>query len=76
MKTIIETGLVALALTVGTAAAQAHTIMRFPYKGAPYAVPHEHKGSGNFERRDTLHRLWCAKGIYSMCTKDQNPTRR
>jgi hypothetical protein len=45
MKTIMKTALVALTLTVGGAPAQAHTIWRFPYKGAPYAVPHEHKGS-------------------------------
>lgn len=50
MKTIIKTGLLALALTVGTAAAQAHTMWRFPHKGAPYAVPHTHP-KGEFKVR-------------------------
>jgi hypothetical protein len=38
--------LAAAALLTGTVAgqAQADTIWRFPYKGAPYAVPHEHNG--------------------------------
>jgi len=36
--------LAAAALLTGTVAgqAQAETVWRFPYKGAPYAVPHEH----------------------------------
>lgn len=36
--------LAAAALLTGTIAgqAQAHTVWRFPYKAAPYAVPHEH----------------------------------
>lgn len=44
MKTIFKAVLIALALTGGTAAAQAHTVWRFPHKSTPYAVPHTHPG--------------------------------
>lgn len=42
MKTIIKAALVAVTLAASGAAAQAHTIWRFPFKSAPYAVPHQH----------------------------------
>jgi hypothetical protein len=43
MKTIITPALVAMTFSVGAVAsqAQAHTILHFQHKGAPYAVPHE-----------------------------------
>ena len=40
MNTIIKTTIAALTLAVGASAAQAHPIVRFPYKSAPYAAPH------------------------------------
>jgi hypothetical protein len=59
MKTIIKSALVALALTVGTAAAQAHTPRHFPYKNARYAVSHtysqgEFKVGGQSDCRRTV----------------------
>jgi hypothetical protein len=42
MKTIIKAALVAVTLAASGAAAQAHTVWRFPFKSAPYAVPHQH----------------------------------
>ena len=44
MKTTLTSALAALALVAGFSAgqAQAHTEFRFPFKGAPYAVPHTH----------------------------------
>ncbi len=47
MKTTLTSALAALTLVVGLSAgqAQAHTEWRYPYKGAPYAVPHGHNDS-------------------------------
>lgn len=44
MKTTITAALAAITLAAGMFAgqAQAHTQWRYPYKGAPYAVPHDH----------------------------------
>ncbi|MBA4132856.1 MAG: hypothetical protein C0519_15705 [Hyphomicrobium sp.] len=42
MKSIIKAALVAVTLAASGAAAHAHTVWRFPFKSAPYAVPHEH----------------------------------
>ncbi|MGQ0673153.1 MAG: hypothetical protein ACT4N2_09785 [Hyphomicrobium sp.] len=47
MKKTITSALAAMTLTAGLFAgqAQAHTQLRFPYKSAPYAVPHTHPKS-------------------------------
>lgn len=42
MKSIIKAALVAVTLAASGAVAHAHTVWRFPFKSAPYAVPHEH----------------------------------
>lgn len=39
---ILSIAAAAVASTTFVGGAQANTIMRFPYKSAPYAVPHEH----------------------------------
>lgn len=46
MNTIIRSAITAVVLVAGYSAgqAQAHTVWRYPYKGAPYAVPHTHPG--------------------------------
>lgn len=47
MKTTLTSALAALTLVAGFSAgqAQAHTEWRYPFKGAPYAVPHTHNDS-------------------------------
>jgi len=47
MKTTITSALAALTLVAGLSAgqAQAHTEWRYPFKGAPHAVPHTHNNS-------------------------------
>lgn len=55
--------LAAAALLTGTVVgqAQAEAVRRFPYKGAPYAVPHEHNGrvalSQDARKRKAVHAL-------------------
>ncbi len=53
MKQQIALALTAMALSAGVFAgqAQAHTEWRYPYKSAPYAVPHTH-ASGSYTLRN------------------------
>lgn len=57
MKTTSKTALVALTLAAAAIGgqAQAHTEWRYPFKGAPYAVPHEHStGATNIRKSMSL----------------------
>lgn len=57
MKPITKTALMALTLAAAAIGgqAQAHTEWRYPFKGAPYAVPHEHSaGTTNIRKATNL----------------------
>lgn len=41
-RIILSIAAAAVASAAFVGGAQANTIMRFPYKSAPYAVPHDH----------------------------------
>lgn len=55
MKVNSKTAIAAITLAVASFAgqAQAHTQWRFPYKSAPYAVPHTHV-TGEYKVRSQL----------------------
>ena len=73
MKTITAAAILTFSLAVGTFGSQAQAdevVWHFPYKFAPYATRVK---TPKVEHRQTLHRLWCAKGITPLCTKAHAP---